>query len=553
MFELQRNSSNFKVSIADILSGKGHVIALNRLLMSALALILSTFDDDKIGFYIEFDDILSLMYFVFAILYLFLSLSMWHLDLTSSRISICVDILFFFFAKFAFDSSMPGYAALGIVSGALIMVASYLRWNQKVFLRNVGILNILCWISCLVPLGRHGHSIDSQAVWQIAIFAFVSVILVVASNDRDGRQIPDMDVDSSLDLNATMRSALNVAMKATRADRGIICWAKPDGSNCITEIADLLEKNGAVSTRIGRCVTPPDGFKDCQFDLRRQIAVEWQDDGQPKVSRLGDGECKWFGEIADGTGLRLAINGLAGSGGLILSSIRFPDWSDLSLGRRVAAKVAKTLDRQSHLTLFQEYSLLEQRRSIARDLHDSIAQSLAGATFWLQSLASKLPAKGAVRQDVERIKSALSAEHGNLLHMIAALKRDSKRDFSTSLVDELTALCELLELHWRCRILIGHAGESAVVPSGLGHEIQQIVREAVANAVKHGQASTDRIGTVFLASFVNISIENDGVGFAEGAPVPRSIAERVASCHGSLLVDAQSDKTILRISLPLGA
>lgn len=86
------------------------------------------------------------------------------------------------------------------------------------------------------------------------------------------------------------------------------------------------------------------------------------------------------------------------------------------------------------------------------------------------------------------------------------------------------------------------------------HEFEQVLREAVANAVRHGDARRIEVQLRRREGEIMLEIVDDGQGFpTRPRPLqPRSIATRVADLGGRLDIESQPGRTALRIVLPAG-
>jgi signal transduction histidine kinase len=87
----------------------------------------------------------------------------------------------------------------------------------------------------------------------------------------------------------------------------------------------------------------------------------------------------------------------------------------------------------------------------------------------------------------------------------------------------------------------------------MAHEIEQLLREAIANAVRHGQAAAIDVELRNGHDTLTLRVCDNGRGFAPDAPqhAPRSISERVRALGGSLTVDTGDKGTQLLITLPV--
>ena len=176
-----------------------------------------------------------------------------------------------------------------------------------------------------------------------------------------------------------------------------------------------------------------------------------------------------------------------------------------------------------------DLSALEERRRVARELHDGLAQELAFINSSSRRLASREPALEQIRAASERaLDEARSA--------IAAL---------TSPVDESldAALARAAEE------VAGRHGASVRLDLEEGVEVEpatrealaRIVRESVTNAIRHGHADSVEV-RLRNAAGVRLEIEDDGSGFdPEAAEAGHgfglvSMRERAAALGGELVI-----------------
>jgi signal transduction histidine kinase len=146
--------------------------------------------------------------------------------------------------------------------------------------------------------------------------------------------------------------------------------------------------------------------------------------------------------------------------------------------------------------------VLEERRRIARDLHDGLAQELA-------FIATK--ARDAVHaHEAPELKQIVSAAERGLdesRRAIAALTRSSDEPFDVALVQTVEEVGHRLGT----RVVVDGEPAGKMDPDRQ-EQLLRIVREAVTNAARHGQA------TMINVEFTNgdgirLSIRDNGVGF----------------------------------------
>ena len=152
----------------------------------------------------------------------------------------------------------------------------------------------------------------------------------------------------------------------------------------------------------------------------------------------------------------------------------------------------------------------DERRRLARELHDGIGQNLTALKHQLALLRDALaPEQDAARQ---RTTVALS---------LCAQTLDDTRHLSRLLRPQvLDDLGLEAALHWLARTL-GEAGgvrceiDVEDLPS-LGNEVEtlafRVAQEALTNVVKHAQARTARIRARVRVGWLQIEVEDDGRG-----------------------------------------
>ena len=268
------------------------------------------------------------------------------------------------------------------------------------------------------------------------------------------------------------------------------------------------------------------------------------------------------------SGISVPITSDAGTGRLLLWDLADPGFDQLALAQAAAGEIGRAFEREERARLAQVVAVNGAvsgvREAIARDLHDSAAQFLAGTMFRLEALRRRVvgephPAMDA-GTEIVAIKNAMRLEQAQLKNLIGQLRRGETADRQTELAQELTALLGEVGTHWRVAATLDCGHEPIVVPVTLSHEVRQLVREGVSNAARHGGADAVRVELAGQGAWLWLTISDNGRGFPAGAVGPggeiamrpRSIAGRVAALGGSLAISAADPHGArLMIGLPL--
>ncbi len=198
----------------------------------------------------------------------------------------------------------------------------------------------------------------------------------------------------------------------------------------------------------------------------------------------------------------------------------------------------------------------EERRTLARELHDQIGQQLAAIKLNLEALAVRHPALS----DEPRLADSLE-----LIDQTIGQIGDTSLDLRPSMLDDL-GLAAALRSHARreqgrsgCEILVHGSVER--LPDHVETAAFRIVQEALRNAVTHGRATHIAVDIALGPSGLTLRVSDDGVGFQPAVPLPDprpggmgllGMRERVELLGGEFeLRSAIGAGTTIRVRLPV--
>ncbi|MFN0168454.1 MAG: sensor histidine kinase [Bryobacteraceae bacterium] len=175
--------------------------------------------------------------------------------------------------------------------------------------------------------------------------------------------------------------------------------------------------------------------------------------------------------------------------------------------RRLLRLEAETRALSAQLVEAQE----QERRSIARELHDEVGQSLAGLLLDIGAAASDA-GQGPVKTRLNAI-AVCAARLVEEVRRIALSLRPSMLD-DLGLVPALE--WQAREVGQRSGIAVEVEAEESAgqLPEALRTCIYRVAQEALRNSVRHSAARRVRIGLSRDAGFVRLRVEDDGRGFA---------------------------------------
>jgi len=191
--------------------------------------------------------------------------------------------------------------------------------------------------------------------------------------------------------------------------------------------------------------------------------------------------------------------------------------------------------------------VLEERRRIARDLHDGLAQELA----FIASTARGIADSDINNPNFRQLASAAERGLGESRRAIASLSDyRGEEAFDLALIQTVEEVAQRLGT----RVVID-AEPAAGIPQERQEQLLRIVREAVTNAARHSAADVVRVQFTNGQGLV-LKIEDDGVGFDPTATDSSgfglvTMRERAAAVGGELFLSSAPDKgTQIEVVIP---
>lgn len=205
------------------------------------------------------------------------------------------------------------------------------------------------------------------------------------------------------------------------------------------------------------------------------------------------------------------------------------------------------LSFSNQLNQERRIALLSERNIIARELHDSLAQSLSYLKFQVACIEKgieKEPVSERVTTPVYELKEGVVSAYRQLRELLTTFRLQiDSGGLQAALSDTVQTLAKhsamQIQLHYDCR----H------VPFEPNEEIHllQITKEAVQNAVKHSQGSHITISlTENEEKNVVLLVQDDGIGFTQTERVlnhygTEIMQERCHSLKGTLAINTLPD------------
>jgi len=178
-------------------------------------------------------------------------------------------------------------------------------------------------------------------------------------------------------------------------------------------------------------------------------------------------------------------------------------------------QLTATLALDRHQERQQQLMVMEERATIARELHDSIAQSLSCMKMQvscLQMQGESLPDSS--QQLLGQIRNELNTSWAQLRELLTTFRLQLNEP---GLRPALEASCQEYSAHFGFPVRLDYQLPPRIVPSHQAIQLLQIAREALSNALKHSGASEVTVTAVQLGRQVKVSISDNGCGVPDNA------------------------------------
>ena len=163
-----------------------------------------------------------------------------------------------------------------------------------------------------------------------------------------------------------------------------------------------------------------------------------------------------------------------------------------------------------------------ERNRIARDIHDTVAQSLFGIVYSLDACITMLPQKADdVRNELIELRTLANNAHEEVRRSIFDLWPSALTTevFTADLTNYISSCCRPNTFS----IVFNNNGDFNSLSAGLRRTIYRMAQEALANAARHSGAQSARLCLNICDEQVHISITDEGRGFDPSIALSRSL------------------------------
>ncbi len=231
---------------------------------------------------------------------------------------------------------------------------------------------------------------------------------------------------------------------------------------------------------------------------------------------------------------------------------------EIELAMGVADQAALAIENARLRTQAEEAAAFAERSRLARELHDSVTQSLYSVTLYAEAVSRLLTAGDSASAvgHLQELRATAQEALREMRLLIFQLNPPSLEE--GGLAAALQRRLDAVETRGGLKVALEVEGEERLEPA-LARELYQAAQEALNNVVKHSRARRVTVRLEFAADATRLAITDDGPGFdveqarRGGGLGLRGLGERVQRIGATLRIDsAPGEGTRVLIDLPAG-
>jgi len=220
--------------------------------------------------------------------------------------------------------------------------------------------------------------------------------------------------------------------------------------------------------------------------------------------------------------------------------------ADLERAARENAALQDTIIAQARRAGVQD-----ERQRLAREIHDTLAQSLAAILAQLQAAQHDPAPVPRLARATDLVRTALGEARRSVMDLVPGPLS------STGLVDAVTSLVQDWSRERPVHADVTVVGEVRALHPEVEATVLRIAQEALSNVGKHAGAGRVRVTLTYDEEQIALDVRDDGAGFDPAAAVPessfglRGMRQRAARLAGTLDVETSAGRgTAVSLHLP---
>ena len=224
--------------------------------------------------------------------------------------------------------------------------------------------------------------------------------------------------------------------------------------------------------------------------------------------------------------------------------------------RILAQKSRDELEQNRKLTTLIQGHIEDERRSLARELHDELGQYVSAIKIFAQNINNKSSGNKDIKMSASSVTSAANQIYDGMHNIIRKLRPSALDNLGLSETIK-DAVSSWQKQHKNLKFLLKIKGGINNLGEAININIYRIIQESMSNALKHSKASEIKIDLSLLKQSLKLEFSDNGVGFDKKILKNSKqfgligIKERVQSLKGTFRLETSPSKgTRLIILIP---
>jgi signal transduction histidine kinase len=191
------------------------------------------------------------------------------------------------------------------------------------------------------------------------------------------------------------------------------------------------------------------------------------------------------------------------------------------------------------------YAEERERAEVARELHDSVGQTLAAASFQVAAVAHEIdnhPASHRLTTVRELLRTALEEIRNVSRSLHPRVASDLGLPAALEALGDATQQRSLVDVQVKVDI------SGVLIPAAVSATLYRVAQEALRNVERHADAGHATVSLRARPGYVELEVNDDGHGFEEPLEKKRAesalsaIRERLSLAGGELHIDTTADR-----------
>ncbi len=224
--------------------------------------------------------------------------------------------------------------------------------------------------------------------------------------------------------------------------------------------------------------------------------------------------------------------------------------------RILAKKSLDELEKNRKLTTIIQEHIEDERRSLARELHDELGQYVSAIKIFAQNISNKSKGNKIIQTSASSVTSAANQIYDGMHNIIRKLRPGALDDLGLSETIK-DSVSNWQKQHTNLKLFLNIKGDIDNLGEVININIYRIIQEGMNNALKHSKASKISINLSVIKKDLVLEFSDNGVGF--NTKILKNskqfglvgIKERVQSLRGTFEIQSSRlDGTKLTIIIP---